>query len=432
MSTKRKLNVLVVGSGGREHALAWKISQESNCGDLFIAPGNSGTASLGENIDIKVEDINKLSAFASDHKIGLVLVGPEVPLALGLVDAMNRIGIPAFGPTKKAARLETDKAFAARFLKSHNIPRPESSVFTDVKKALAYIKNKDPHSYVLKASGLCAGKGVLLPDSYKEAKLAIQQIMSGELFGDAGKTLVIQERLSGPEVSILAFSDGKIIVPLLPSQDHKRLKNNDKGPNTGGMGAYAPVPVVTNKILGRIQKEILQKTIDGMRKDGILYKGVLYAGLMITKDGPKVLEYNARFGDPETQPLMMLLKSDLSPILLACVNGTLKKSIVKFHRGYAVSVVLASKGYPEKPEKGKYIKGIKEVSGKKNVMVFHAGTSINNGKLATHGGRVLGVTAYGSSMKKALKLVYSAIGAGKIRFSGMHYRKDIGKGAYGS
>lgn len=420
--------ILIIGSGGREHALGWKFAKSSQVEKIYFAPGNGGTTTIGENVAIDVTDNDKLVAFAIEKNIDLTFVGPEIPLANGVVDAFEKMGLKIFGPNKKAAQLESDKAFACDFMKRHNIPYPKSETFTNASDAKKYIQKIGVTNCVIKASGLAAGKGVILPGRTEEALSTIDDIMDKKIFGNAGSTIVIQERLTGPEVSIIAFTDGKTIVPLVPSQDHKRVFDNDKGPNTGGMGAYAPAPFVSKQDWDVIQKDILEKTIEGLQKDGIVYKGVLYAGLMMTSSGPKVLEYNVRFGDPETQPLMMMLDSDLYELAMACIEQTLIKDIIKTKPGVSLCVVLAAGGYPASYEKDKEIKGLEKVIDP-NIQVFHAGTTMKDNKVASSGGRVLGVTAYGITIKEARDKAYSIIGENGVHFDGMHYRKDIGRQA---
>ncbi len=415
-------NILVIGSGGREHALGWKLDGKDR--QLFFAPGNGGTVEIGKNIDISAHDVSGLVEFADDHSIDLTVVGPEQPLAEGIVDAFEEDDLSIFGPTQQAAQLETSKAFSARFMERHNIPHPTSRSFSDIDEAKAYIEKQGVGSIVIKADGLAAGKGVVLPHSNEEAVAALRAMMIDHQFGEAGNEVVIQERLVGPELSALAFCDGNTAVLLLPARDHKRAFDNDTGPNTGGMGAFAPVPGVTPEDLEQIHRTILQPTVDGMREEGTPYKGILYAGLILTDKGPKVLEYNARFGDPETQPLMMLLKSDLAPLLLASINGTLVKQTIRFRDGAAACIVLASAGYPGLYGKGKEIHLQQPNS---DIAVSHAGTLLKDGKLVTSGGRVLGVTAYGPTLREALKRAYGYIAQGSVSFDGMQYRKDIGE-----
>ena len=347
-------NVLIAGSGGREHALAWKLRQSSWVENIFIVPGNGGTQDVGLNIDIAAHDIDKLAAFAADprKKIGLTVVGPEDPLAAGIVNVFEKANLPVFGPTQEAAKLESDKGWAVDFMERNHIPHPKSRVFTDYEAALAYVLKEGTGNIVIKASGLALGKGVYLPKEPREAEGILADLMIHETLKDAGKKVVIQERLVGREISVLINSDGKDFLEFPPAQDHKRLLDDDKGPNTGGMGAYAPVPFVTEEMRREIYRTILKPTIDGMLQGGNPFKGVLYAGLMLTSDGPKVLEYNVRFGDPETQPLMMLMSSDLASVLLASAIGSLRGQKMTFYEQFAASIVLASDGYPGSYKKG--------------------------------------------------------------------------------
>lgn len=422
------MNILIVGSGGREHALGWKLKQSPQVGKIYFAPGNGGTHQLGENINIKAFEIEKLLQFCVKNKVDLTIVGPEDPLALGIVDLFEKKGLQIFGPSKKAARLESSKAWSAEFMKKYNIPQPAFYTFSNYEDACSFINTHDVSRFVIKASGLALGKGVILPQTKKEALETIKKIMIDKEFGQAGDEVVIQEKISGPEISVMSISDGKTVIPLLPAQDHKRIFDNDKGPNTGGMGAYAPVPLVTKKLMKEIQKTILQPTIDGMRKEKCPFKGILYAGLMITKNGPKVLEYNVRFGDPEVQPLITLLKSDLFPLFSSCINEKLKKTKIFFNKSASICVVLASKGYPGKYNKGERIFGL-EKKYNSHTYVFHAGTTVYNHEVVTNGGRVLGVTAWGKDIREAIKTAYSAIGKKGVYFKGMQYRKDIGRKA---
>ncbi|MCX6792259.1 MAG: phosphoribosylamine--glycine ligase [Candidatus Gottesmanbacteria bacterium] len=420
--------ILVVGGGGREHAIGWKLAHETVGRKLYFAPGNGGTCVIGTNIDVGVTDVSGLVQFASDKRIDLTVVGPEAPLESGIVDTFAEEHLPIFGPTRSAAMLETDKAFAVRFMEAHGIPHPDSVTFTDFDKAKTYMFRKGVRHIVIKAAGLAGGKGVFLPDDEPEAIKILGGLMTHHTLGTAGERVIIQERLTGPEISMLAFSDGTRVIPLLPAQDHKRLNDGDEGPMTGGVGAVADVPFVTHEMIDQMYRTILQPTVDGMREEGHPYTGILYAGLMMTKEGPKVLEYNARFGDPETQPLMMLMNTQLAPVLLSCIEGTLTESQVGFTRGKAACVVLASEGYPESPVLGREIFGLDTVNDP-HITVFHAGTMVDDGKLLTHGGRVLGVTAWGKTLSDALAHAYGAIGEKGIHFDGMQYRKDIGRTA---
>jgi phosphoribosylamine---glycine ligase len=424
--TKWKQKILIIGSGGREHAIGWKIKQSPMCGELYFAPGNAGTAEIGINIDIKATDIKALIEFVKKEKVDLTLAIPDDPLALGIVDEFQKEGLKIFGPTKNAAQLESSKAFSKNFMASHNLPTAKFKVFTDYDKALEYI-NEQNLPIVIKASGLALGKGVIIAETKEEAQKALEDILIKKIFGVAGEEVVIEEFLTGPEISIHAFSDGKSYSIFPTSQDHKRAGDGNTGLNTGGMGTIAPLPFITNELLNNIEKIIVAPTLSGMDADKNTFSGVLYPGLMLTKDGPKILEYNVRFGDPETETYMRLLETDLLEIINACVDQKLDKIKIKWGSGYACTIMLASGGYPGSYEKGKMIKGIMEAEKNKNVIVFHAGTKIENSNLVTNGGRVLGVSAVGVNLKEALETAYEAIS--KISFEGMQYRKDIGKGA---
>lgn len=419
-----KKSVLIVGSGGREHAIGWKFSKSPQVSKIYFAPGNAGTALVGENIPIPATDIKKLAKFAIEKNISLTFVGPEVPLSIGIVDVFQKNNLKIFGPNKNGAQLESSKAFSTEFMKKYNISQPESNTYNNRTDAKKNIDAWGSLATVIKVSGLAAGKGVFLPQSDYEAHKIIDDIFVGKIFGDAGAEVVLQKKITGPEVSIIAFTDGNIITPLLPSQDHKRVFEHDRGPNTGGMGAYAPA-FVSEKDLKTIQEQILEPTLNGLKKEGIIYKGILYAGLMLTDDGPKVLEFNVRFGDPETQPLMMLLKSDIFELSEACIEGRLTKKMIEPKIGYSACVVLAAKGYPESYQKGEEIKGLDSISDR-NIQIFHSGTTLKNNKVVTDGGRVLAVTAYENSVKNACAKIYSVIGEEGIHFKNMHYRKDIG------
>src|SRR3989337_1953017 len=420
------MNILVVGSGGREHAIVWKIAKSRRVKKIYCAPGNPGIAQLAECVDIKADDISGLRDLAIREKIDLTIVGPEVPLTLGIVDSFEDKGLKVFGPLKKAAEIEGSKIFAKNLMQKYGIPTGGYKVFNDSREAKEYIKE---HSYplVVKADGLAAGKGVIICKTKEDALDAIKLIMEKKVFGRAGDRVIIEEFLKGEEASFLAITDGKTVIPLPPCQDHKAIFDGDKGPNTGGMGAYSPTPIITAKLKEEIIDSIMMPTVKAMEKEGRPYKGVLYAGLMITEDGPKVLEYNCRFGDPETQPIIMRLRNDLVDVLSAAVEGRLSKIKLNCDNKVALCVVMASKGYPGTYEKGKEIKGIEEASKIKDVVVFHAGTAVNGGKLVTAGGRVLGVTAMGVGIKRAINKAYEAVA--KIRLEGVHYRKAIGEKA---
>jgi phosphoribosylamine--glycine ligase len=416
------MNVLLIGSGGREHAIAWKLAQSTNLGKLYIAPGNAGTKQCGENISIGANETSKLVEFAQQHQIELVVVGPEDPLAAGVVDAFEAAGIKAFGPCAGAARLEADKAFAKQLMRSSAISTAEGRIFERFSDAKAYIASRD-EPVVVKAAGLAKGKGVYVCDDPADGILAAEKMMCDKIFGSAGDRVIVEDKLLGEEASILAFVDGRNIYVMESSQDHKPIGDGDTGPNTGGMGAYSPAPVVTDELMDKITREILVPVVDGMNRNGTPYKGVLYAGLMITAGGPRVLEFNVRFGDPETQPILMRLKSDLLEVLLAVCDGRLDKITLKWDRRPAVCVVMASGGYPGAYEKGKRITGLDRAGQLKDVVVFHAGTAVKGGDIVTNGGRVLGVTALGKEIAEAKSRAYEAVD--KIEFEGAYCRRDI-------
>ena len=418
------MRVLIVGSGGREHAIAWKVRQSRQLDRLWIAPGNAGTARLGENIPITAEGgqgVAALTAFARELSVDLVLVGPEQPLADGLSDQLAEAGIAVFGPSRAAARLETSKSFAKDFMSRHNIPTARYRIFSEFAGALDYLKQVD-HAVVIKASGLAGGKGVFLPDTAEEARRVLEAMLVGGEFGGAGHEVIIEERLEGEEVSVLAFCDGTHYQVMPPAQDHKRLLDGDLGPNTGGMGAYAPAPVCTPELLDEISRTVLAPTLAGLAGEEFPYKGVLYAGLILTQDGPKVLEFNCRFGDPETQVILPLLKSDLLEIALACTQGALGDLSIEWEHGAAACVVLASPGYPGKIEKGLPVEFKSPGTGAG--MIFHGGTHYKDGKVLTSGGRVLGATGLGSDLLGAVQAAYQAVQ--QVSFAGMQYRRDIG------
>lgn len=422
------INILVVGGGGREHALVWKISQSPLVGKLYCAPGNAGTLEFAENVDIGAEDIEKLLDFAKSNDIDLTVVGPEVPLCEGIVDAFYGAGLKAFGPDKKAALIEGSKAFMKDILKSAGIPTAKYEKLNDRDSALKALEKFDG-KVAVKADGLAAGKGVIICGSRDEAVVAIDLMMVKREFGAAGDSIIIEELLEGEEASMLAFCDGENFIMMPSSQDHKRIGDGDTGPNTGGMGAYSPAPVVTPPIEAMVEKEVMAAIMETMKKDGRPYKGILYAGLMITDDGPKVLEFNCRFGDPECQPILMRLESDIVPLLLACADGNLKDVTAQWSNRSTVCVVMASGGYPGSYEKGKEIHGLKEAGSVENVTIFHAGTTPDNGRALTSGGRVLGVTASGATVAEAINTAYLAVS--KISWDNAVYRKDIGHKAVG-
>jgi phosphoribosylamine--glycine ligase len=417
------MNILVVGSGGREHALVWKLSQSPKVKKIFAAPGNAGIAQLAECVPIKGEDIAGLVAFAKANSIGLTVVGPEGPLSMGIVDVFAKAGLRAFGPSGKAAEIEASKQFSKDLMKKYNIPTAEYGVFTDKQAATDYIRKKGA-PIVVKADGLAAGKGVVVATTVDEALKALDMIMTDKAFGTAGDRVVVEECLVGEEASFMAFSDGKTVVPMASSQDHKRIFDNDQGPNTGGMGAYSPAPVVTKELEQRVMETVMIPTVRAMEKEGRFFKGVLYAGLMIHNNQAKVLEFNARFGDPETQPIMARLDTDLVDIIEAILDSRLDKLAIKWKPASAVCVVIASGGYPGSYEKGREIQGLDKAAQVKDVTVFHAGTSLKNGKVVTDGGRVLGVTGIGPSVRAAIDNAYA--GVREISFDGAQYRKDIG------
>ena len=418
------MRVLVIGSGGREHALAWKIAQSPLVKKVFCAPGNAGTVNVAENIDIPSDNIDALLQFATVTGIGLTVVGPEQPLVKGLVYSFEESGLRVFGPSQRAAEIEGSKVFCKDLMKKYGIPTARYESFDSPDQVKLFTKEDEP--VVVKASGLAAGKGVILCSNAEEARSAAQSIMQEKAFGNAGDQVVVEEFLTGQEVSLLAFTDGKTVLPLDSAQDHKAAFDGDKGPNTGGMGAYSPALVFTEELKQQVIDEIMIPTVRAMAKEGRYYRGILYAGLMLTESGPKVLEFNARFGDPETQPIMMRIKNDIVPIFEACIDGTLAKQSLQWRQEPTVCVVMAAKGYPSSYEKGKEISGLNSDENRQAV-VFHAGTKLENGKVLTNGGRVLGVTALGSDINQAIKNAYSAVD--KIKWDGIHYRKDIGNKA---
>ncbi len=416
------MNILIVGAGGREHALAWKISQSPLLDKLFIAPGNGGTAMLGTNVPIKDDDIKGIVSFASENKIGLVVAGPELPLVLGLKEALDAVQIPCFGPCAFAAQLEGSKAFAKNMMRETGVPTADFQVFDSHERALEYVR-AHPLPMVIKADGLAAGKGVVIAQTLREAEEALRDMMIDQIFGSAGQTVVVEEALVGEEASFMAFCDGTTIVPMPSLQDHKRIGDNDTGLNTGGMGAYSPAPVLPLSQSAAMADLAIRPITEHLAAIGQPFKGILYAGLMMTTQGPMVLEYNVRFGDPECQPLMARLKSDLVEIMLACVDGTLAPSKVLFHPETSCCVVMAALGYPQSYPKGMLITGIEEAEQIETVKVFQAGTQLSNGQTVSSGGRVLGVTALGANLEEARKRAYQAVE--RLHFENSYYRKDI-------
>lgn len=414
--------VLLVGSGGREHALAWKIRQTPGV-ELYTAPGNAGTAALGKNVPIKVTDINALATFAEDERIDLTVVGPDDPLSMGIVDLFQERGLRIFGPSKAAARLEWDKDYAKNAMDEAGIPTANYESFTDFDEARDYVQSIGA-PLVVKASGLALGKGVVIANTDEEAVAALDDMLVKRKFGPAGEKVVVEEFLTGEEASVFVLTDGRNFLTLLPSQDHKRVFDKDQGPNTGGMGAYAPAPVVDEGTQRHINEDIIDPILDWSLSTGVPYRGVLYLGLMMTETGASVLEFNARFGDPETQAIMPLLKSDLTEVLGEIADGELQTRKLEWHPGAACCVVLASGGYPGHYEKGKPISGLGSVANDRKAVVFHAGTAEAEGKTVTNGGRVLDVVGRGDDIKAAIDKAYSVIP--RISFEGMHYRKDIG------
>lgn len=435
--------VLVVGSGGREHALAWALSRSPQVGQVFVAPGNAGTdwaanpdasglqpRAASTSVPLGVHDTAALIAFAREHQVALTVVGPEAPLADGLVDAFQAEGLPVFGPTRAAAQLESSKVFAKQFMREHHIPTADFDVFDTFDEANEFVAARAYGTeqlcpVVIKADGLAAGKGVIVCSTLADAQQALTRIMIDREFGASGNRVLIEDRLSGREVSVLAFTDGRTIVTLPPSRDHKPVFDNDDGPNTGGMGAYTHPPDVDEALLARIEQTVLHPTVAGMAAQGIPYQGVLYAGLMLTPDGPMVLEFNCRFGDPEIEAIMLLLAGDIMEVLGACVKGRLKPGAVACHAGVGATVVAASPGYPGSYPKGLPISGLDTLAARDDVIVFHAGTARQGEQLVTAGGRVLAVSAPGDTLAAALQRVYDGIS--QIHFDGIHYRRDIGR-----
>lgn len=428
------MRILVIGSGGREHALCWKIAESSKCSKLYCAPGNGGISEVAEIVNIQAEDIEALLKFARENRIDLTVVGPEGPLVNGIVDSFEKAGLKIFGPARCVAEIEGSKVFSKNLMKKFGVPTADFRVFDNFEDALQYIETKKP-PLVIKADGLAAGKGVVICKTIDDARSALSNMMVEKAFGASGDKVIIEDCLTGEEASMIVISDGKHIVPLASSQDHKRIFDNDKGPNTGGMGAYSPAPVITDELFQTILDKAIYPVINGLAAAGTPYKGVLYAGIMVTKDGPFVLEFNARFGDPETQAILPRMRSDLVEAMEMALSGTLDGYVIKWDPRPCVSVVIAAGGYPNKYEKGTEIKGLDEAKRMKDVVIFHAGTRRGRraidpaGLVITTGGRVLNVTALGDDMRKAIDNCYNAVKT--IQFDKMHYRRDIGARALG-
>ena len=421
------MKVLVVGGGGREHAICWKLAQSPKVTELYCAPGNGGIAQVAQCVPIKATDVEAMVAWAKEHAMDFVMVAPDDPLALGMVDALAAVGIPAFGPDKAAARIEASKVFSKDLMKKYGIPTAKYETFDDPAKVMDYIKAEGKYPVVIKADGLALGKGVLICENEQQAADGVKEIMLDKKFGASGNHVVVEEFLTGPEVSVLSFTDGKVVKPMVSSMDHKRANDHDTGLNTGGMGTVAPNPYYTPEIAAECMEKIFLPTIHAMNAEGCPFKGCLYFGLMLTPDGPKVIEYNCRFGDPETQVVLPLLESDLLKIMAACTEGTLADTEVKFSEGAACCVILASGGYPVSYEKGKPISGLTngQLEGESSITVYHSGTALReDGTLVTNGGRVLGVTATAPRLTAAITQAYAA--AEKISFEKLHKRTDIG------
>ncbi len=418
------MKVLVIGGGGREHAIIWKLSQSPKVTEIYAAPGNGGISELATCVPIKAMDIDGVVRFARENKIDLTVVAPDDPLVAGMVDALEAEGLRAYGPNKAAAIIEGSKVYSKELMEKYNIPTAKCKVFTDAEATLEYICSQNSYPTVIKAEGLALGKGVIIAQNYEEAEKAVNDIMINKIFGESGNRVVIEEFLTGPEVSVLAFTDGETIIPMVSAQDHKRAYDNDMGPNTGGMGTFSPSRVYTDDIAKRCMDEIFLPTIQGLKKEGRTFKGTIFFGLMLTKDGPKVIEYNARFGDPETQVVLPRLESDLFEIMYAVTEGTLKDINVRWSNSAAVCVVAASGGYPVAYKSGYEITGIDSAETAGNIKVFHAGTKKEDGVFKTAGGRVLGITAVSENLDTAIKDSYAAVE--KINFTDIHYRKDIG------
>lgn len=416
------MNILVVGGGGREHAICWKLSNEADVEKIYCAPGNAGISNVAECVSIGDSDIEALLQFAKENEIDLTIVGPEVPLVAGIVDEFEKENLKVFGPNKKCAQLEGSKAFSKDFMIRHNLPTAKYKEYTDLDKAIAEI-DEFGYPVVIKADGLAAGKGVVIPENREDAIETLKEMMTDHKFGHAGDKIVIEEFLTGVETSILAFVDNDTIVPMVSAKDHKKVFENETGLNTGGMGTFSPSEIYTDELAKEIQDKILDKTLEGFKKDNLDYKGILFVGLMITEEGPKVLEYNVRFGDPETQSVLFRLNTDLNKVMTAIIDNNLKNIEINYSKEEAICVMLTSGGYPEAYEKGKVITGLENLDS--DIVVFHSGTKFNGEDIVTNGGRVIGITAKGSSVKEASDKVYENIK--KINFERMHYRKDIWK-----
>ena len=416
------MKILVVGCGGREHAICWKLSNEKNVEKIYCAPGNPGIAEVAECVNIGDSDIDKLAKFAKENEIDMTVVGPEVPLVMGITDVFESQGLKVFGPNKKCARLEGSKAFSKDFMTRHNLPTAKYKEYTNIDKAIDDI-DEFGYPVVIKADGLAAGKGVIISENREDAIKTLKEMMNDKKFGTAGEKIVIEEFLSGIETSILAFVDNETIIPMVSAKDHKKVNDGETGLNTGGMGTFSPSEIYTYELSKEIKENILDKTLKGFQEDNLDFKGILFVGLMITKDGPKILEYNVRFGDPETQSVLFRLETDLSEIISAVINNKLKDIDIKYSDDSAICVMLTSGGYPESYEKGKLITGLDNLD--KDIVVFHSGTKLLDNKLVTNGGRVISITAKGKTVKEAGKKVYENIK--KINFEGMHYRTDIWK-----
>ena len=420
------MQILVVGSGGREHALVWKLKTSPLVRQIFVAPGNAGIGLMADTVNIKIDDLDGLARFASEKHIDLTVVGPELPLTLGIVDLFESKGLRIFGPSKKAAEIEGSKAFAKEFMRKYHIPTASFKTFDDKNEALSFARTA-AYPLFIKASGLASGKGAIRAGFAEEGSRVIQQLMEEKIFGDAGSRIIVEDCLTGQEVTVMAFTDGKTILPMLPSQDHKAIFDGDQGPNTGGMGAYCPTPIVNEQVMQTIREQILEPAIYGLEREGRRYRGILYAGVMITPVGPKVIEFNCRFGDPETQAVLPLLKSDLADIFIAIIDGNLNLVEPIWKEGAAVCVVMTSRGYPGRPEVGKKITGIRTYR-ENHAYLFHAGTRKEGANWVTDGGRVLGVTAVHQDIRTAVKAAYDTIE--NIHFEGAHCRRDIAYQAF--